>query len=199
MLLRGGSRTVSELAAALALTSNAVRIQLTGLERDGLIRVSGSRPGTRKPTIIYDLAPEAERLFPKIYGPVLRYLMDELAERLPPKKVEQMTRAVGHRLAAEHRLAVKASNFRDRVAQAVTLLCDWGGFCESEGQNGKIIVRCSHCPLALVAAGHPEMCRLLETALAELLNVPVQQRCQTEPTLQCYFEIAAPLVETAPR
>src|SRR5262249_7994149 len=122
LLLRDGSRTVGELAAALGLTNNAVRTQLDRLERDGLVRPSGSRPGPRKPSITYDLAREAERLFPRVYGPLLRHLLDELADRLPGKKREEVARAVGHRLAAEHRSAVRAENLLGRVAQAVTLL-----------------------------------------------------------------------------
>jgi predicted ArsR family transcriptional regulator len=190
-LLRAGSRTVNELAAALGLTDNAVRTQLDRLERDGLVRPSGTRPGTRKPTITYDLTPEAERLFPKVYGPILRHLLDELAERLPAKKLEEVARTVGHRLAAEHRSAVGAGNLAERVAQAVKLLGEWGGFCQSAGEDGRIAVRCSACPLALVVGGHPEVCQLVEAVLADLLGVPVQQRCRTDPSPQCHFEIGA--------
>lgn len=192
LLLRAGSRTVNEMAAELGLTDNAVRTQLDRLERDGLVRPSGTRPGTRKPTITYDLTADAERLFPKVYGPILRHLLDELAERLPAKKLEEMARTIGHRLATEHRLAVNADNLPDRVAQAVTLLGEWGGFCQSAGQDRMIALRCSACPLALVVVGHPEVCRLVETVLADLLSVPVKQRCRTEPAPQCYFEIGAP-------
>src|ERR671923_249009 len=79
LLLRRGSRTVNELAGALGLTDNAVRTHLTTLERDGLVYPSGTRPGTRKPNITYDLTPEAEQqLFPKMYGPILRQFLDEL-------------------------------------------------------------------------------------------------------------------------
>src|SRR5438445_7935002 len=173
LLLRGGSRSVNELAAALGLTDNAVRTQLLVLERDGLVRPSGRRPGTRKPTITYDLTPEAGRLFPKLYGPILRHLLDELAAGLSAKKLDQLARAVGHRLAAEHRSAVQGENFSDRVAQAVTLLGEWGGFCESKRQDGKVVLRCSDCPLTLVVAGHPELCHLVATCLTELFGVPV--------------------------
>src|SRR5438045_8727510 len=86
LLLRRGSRTVNELAEALGLTDNAVRTHLTNLERDGLVQASGSRPGTRKPNVVYDLAPEADQLFPKMYGLILRSLLDILAEREGPKK-----------------------------------------------------------------------------------------------------------------
>src|SRR5438105_192220 len=40
LLLRGGSRTVSELAATLSLTESAVRTQLDRLARDGFVRSS---------------------------------------------------------------------------------------------------------------------------------------------------------------
>src|SRR4051794_33336088 len=90
LLLRGGSRTVNELAATLGLTDNAVRVHLTTLERDGLVRASGRRPGVRKPTVTYDLTAEAEHLFPKVYGPLLRHLLDELAERFSAKKRDEL-------------------------------------------------------------------------------------------------------------
>jgi predicted ArsR family transcriptional regulator len=153
LLLRAGSRTVNDLAAALGLTDNAVRTHLTALERDGLVRPSGTRPGTRRPTITYARTPEAGRLFPKVYGPLLRHLLDELAERLPAKKLDDTARAVGHRLAEECRAAVRADTLSDRVTQAVALLGEWGGFCTPERQDGKVILRCPDCPLALVVAG----------------------------------------------
>jgi predicted ArsR family transcriptional regulator len=190
-LLRRGGRTVNDLAADLGLTDNAVRTQLDRLERDGLVHPSGTRPGTRKPNITYGLAPEAERLFPKMYGPVLRQFLDVLAERLPAKKREDIARAVGHRLAAEHRSAVRAERLEDRVAEAVAVLGERGGACGPEKRDGKLAVRCFDCPLAAAVAGHPEVCRLLETMLADLLGVPVRQRCEAGPAPQCVFEIGA--------
>src|SRR3712207_8581849 len=50
-LLRRGTRTVEELAAALGLTDNAVRAHLAALERDGLVRQAGPPgPGARPPS-----------------------------------------------------------------------------------------------------------------------------------------------------
>ena len=99
-LLRRASRTVEELAQALGLTDNAIRAHLASLERDGLVRQQGVRRGARRPSYAYDLTPEADRLFPKPYAPVLGQLLDVLAERLEPAEVEALLRAVGRRLAA---------------------------------------------------------------------------------------------------
>src|SRR5215212_4771854 len=82
-LLRRGRRTVDELAGDLDLTDNAVRAHLAALERDGLIRQTGTRRSGGKPAYAYDLTPDAERLFPKAYGPILCGLLDVLVERLP--------------------------------------------------------------------------------------------------------------------
>ena len=42
MLLRRSGRTVDELAKALGLTNNGVRVHLAPLERDGAVRQRGS-------------------------------------------------------------------------------------------------------------------------------------------------------------
>jgi predicted ArsR family transcriptional regulator len=187
-ILRRGSQSVNDLATALEVSGNAVRTHLDRLERDGLVRPSGTRPGVRKPTTIYDLTPEAGRLFPKMHGEILRQLFDVLAESLPAKKLDEVVRATGRRMAEENRSAVQADKLQDRVAEAIAVLGAAGGACESE-VNGKFIVRCFDCPLADAVVGHPELCRLVETMLADLLQVRVQQRCQAEPTPQCVFEI----------
>src|SRR6266581_530224 len=92
MLLRRASRTVDELAKALNLTDNAVRAHLATLERDGIVRQGGVRRGSRKPSSIYDLAPEAEQLFPKAYDPVLQHLLEVLGERIPADEMETLLR-----------------------------------------------------------------------------------------------------------
>jgi predicted ArsR family transcriptional regulator len=189
--MRSNDRTVKELAKVLGLSTNAVRTHLDRLERDGLVNPSGTRPGTRKPNITYRLTPEAERLFPKMYGPVLRRLLDVLAERLPTKKLDEIVRSAGRSMAAEYRMAVKADKLEKRVAEAIAVLGEGGGACAPEKTDGKFVIRCNDCPLVQVATGHPEICRLLEAMLSELLRVRVKQRCQPEPSPQCVFEVYA--------
>src|SRR4051794_38712284 len=95
-LLRRGDRTVDDLARALELTDNAVRAPLSALERDGLVRQGGVRRGRGKPAYSYELTAEAERLFPKADGPLLRLLLDVLAEQLPSKAFDDVLNEVGH-------------------------------------------------------------------------------------------------------
>jgi predicted ArsR family transcriptional regulator len=189
LMLRRESHSVNELAKALSLTDNAVRAQLTALERDGLVRQSGTRPGKRKPNVIYDLTAKAEHLFPKVYGLILRHLLDVLNDHVSPKKLDEIVRTVGHRLAPDVRPAVPAGRTQDHIGRAVAVLRELGGFCEQAGGDGKIVLRCFDCPLAVAVVDHPEVCRLVETVLADVLGVPVHQRCQSDPSPQCYFEV----------
>lgn len=193
LLLRQECCTVNDMAEALALTDNAVRSHLLALERDGLVRQSGSRPGKRKPNVVYDLTEKAAHLFPKVYGLILKHLLDVLKERTPAKKLEEVVRAVGQRLAPNYRPALRARKRQERISQAIKVLNDIGGFCaeSGQGQDGTVMLRCSECPLAIAVVGHPEVCLLVETMLTEVLGVPVRQRCQSEPAPQCNFEIEA--------
>ena len=185
-LLRRGVTTVEELARELGLTDNAVRSHLAALERDGLIVQSGVRRGVGKPAFTYALTSDAERLFPKAYGALLRLMLDVLAERLPPDTLDDLLREMGHRLAAGQ--ATSTGDLRERVDGATALLGELGGLATVEEQGeGFVILGCS-CPLAAAVEGHPETCLLAETLLADVIGVPVRQTCDTE-TLQCRFEV----------
>jgi predicted ArsR family transcriptional regulator len=188
-LLRRGSHTVNELAAALELTDNAVRAHLTAMERDGLIHHSGIRAGTRKPNMIFDLTREAEQLFYRAYGPVLGELLTVLGKRLSAQKVGNVLREVGHRMAARYGPAQPGATVPERLQQAATLLGELGGLAEVEQQDGGLALRGFGCPLAAVVAGHPELCRAMETLLTDIVGAPVRERCQREPTPQCYFQV----------
>jgi predicted ArsR family transcriptional regulator len=187
-LLRRSSHTVDELAMALDLTDNAVRAHLATLERDGIVQQSGMRRGSGKPASVYDLAPEAEQLFPKAYGQVLQNVLDVLSERMPTDEVETLLREVGRRIAAGWN--VPSGDLRVRLEAAVEVLNELGGMAEIEEGDGHYCIRGYSCPLAAVVPGHPVVCRLAETLLTELVGVPVQEHCDNAEIPRCRFTIA---------
>jgi predicted ArsR family transcriptional regulator len=187
-LLRGATCTVEELAARLELTDNAVRAHLISLERDGLLRQSGVRRGARKPHFTYSLTQEAERLFPKAYDALLNQLIDVLKCRLSEEEMEDVLREVGRSLAAGAPSDGR-DDLRGRVWSALKVLEAIGGVAESELQDDKIIIHSGGCPLATAVAVHPEVCRLTETLIAEIVKAPVTEHCNREGAPQCRFEI----------
>lgn len=186
-LLRRASRTVEELAQELHLTDNAVRSQIATLERDGLVQQSGWRRSSSKPATIYDLTPAAEELFSKAYGPVLRQLLQELNERMEASEVEALLRATGRRLAAQWPLP--RGELHARVEAAVSVLNGLGGLTELQRRDGTYIIQGYGCPLAAAVPGHPEVCRLVETLLTDLVGMPVHEQCERIETPHCYFVV----------
>lgn len=185
-ILRSAPCTVDELATKLELTDNAVRAHLLTLERDGLVRQGGLRRGPRKPHFTYELTEEADALFPKAYDALLNQLIAVLKNRLSPSEIEDVLREVGRAVAAD---APEAQDLESRVKIALKVLQAIGGAAEVEQQDNKTMIVASGCPLAAAVAVHPEVCRLAETLVAEIVKVPVEEKCDREGRPKCRFEI----------
>lgn len=186
-ILRGSACTVDELAIKLELTDNAVRAHLLTLERDGLVHQSGLRRGPRKPHFTYTLTPDADSLFPKAYDALLNQLLAVLKNRLSPAEIEEILREVGRAVASG--APAGGEDLGSRVQSALKVLEAIGGAAEVENAEDKIVIRSSGCPLAAAVAVHPEVCRLAETLVAEIVGVPVEEHCDREASPKCRFEI----------
>jgi predicted ArsR family transcriptional regulator len=190
-LLRGSACTVNDLAAAVELTDNAVRAHLLSLERDGLVRQTGTQRGARKPHFAYELTPEAERLFPKAYDVLLNRLITVLKGRLGAEAVVEVLREVGRSLAGTRGEERSADDLEARLARAVGVLDAIGGAPTVVREDGDVSIRSRACPLAAAVAEHPEACQLAEALVAEIVGVRVEERCERGPSPRCCFEIAA--------
>ena len=80
---------------------------------------------------------------------------------------------------------------RKRVQTALKVLEAIGGAAEAEKHGDKIVIRSNGCPLAAAVSVHPEVCRLAETLLSEVVKVPVVEQCNREGRPKCRFEIDA--------
>jgi len=197
LLLREQPRTVAELAEELELTGNAVRAHLGTLERDGLVQQKGERAAYRKPHFSYELTVEADELFTKAYGPILTEVVGVLKERSGTGEAEAVLREVGRRLA--HQDAPEdGARFEERLDQAVDKLGKMGSQATVVREGGKIEVRSGSCPFSAAVGDHGEICKMLETFLAEIIGGPVRQICQRDPSPQCCFEIQAPAAGGTP-
>jgi predicted ArsR family transcriptional regulator len=188
---------VEELATALDLTDNAVRAQLAAMERDGLVRQSGERKGTRKPAVEYQLDPEAETALSRAYVPLVAALMQVLATRLSPAELERVLRDAGRR-AAEG-LPRPGGNAEERVRAASRVLDALGGLTEVATGNGGWTIQGAGCPLAKLVGRHPEACIALEALVAELTGLPVREACYRGERPACRFEVKSPPVSARGR
>jgi predicted ArsR family transcriptional regulator len=189
-LLQSGGSTAEDLASRLGVSKSAVRVQLTAMERDGVVVRTGKRPGTTRPSYIFELTPESRRFLSKAYLPVLTELVGELEASLPPDQLHSILRRTGKRLAVGLAAGRKAAgDLRARVAKASELMNTQLGAHTHVERNGHYVIRGSACPLAALTSQHPAVCLAVRSWLAEIIGAPVHECCERSSQPRCRFEI----------
>jgi DeoR family transcriptional regulator, suf operon transcriptional repressor len=188
-LLRGGGLTADEIAAKLGLTRSAIRAQIIGMERDGAVRRAGQRPGTTRPSHVFELTPEIEQLLSSAYIPLLTQLVAVFTDGLPAQQLESLLRQAGRRLAAElSRGKRPTGSMADRMAIASEMLNDELGAMTHVERNGRVLLRAVGCPLAVLTGKHPGVCLAMESLVAEVVGAPVRECCDRSDRPHCCFE-----------
>lgn len=199
LLLCRGPQTVSDLAARLDLTDNAVRAQLARLQRDRFVQPAGSRHGVRRPHVEYELTGKARDLFPRAYEPALRHLMHALIDRLPPAASRDLLLETGRRALGQYLRPLAARGPRQRLMEAVEQLNGSGFGIILTQDGGRTVVRACSCPLASVTASRPEVCAAFAQALGEFLGTEVHEACERGAAPQCCFRLASDKKLSRPR
>ncbi len=189
-LLQVGPLTAEDIAPKLELTRSAVRIQIAAMERDGVVRKAGKRPGVTRPSHLFELTPEVEQLLSKAYIPVLTHLVDVFASSLPAQQVESLLRGTGTALANEMSAGNASSGgLMERMARASELMNEHFGALTHVEANGSIRIRGAGCPLSALTGKHPGVCLAIESFVSEIVGAPVSECCDREGRPRCCFEI----------
>ena len=188
--LRRGLATVEELARAVGLTENGIRVHLATLERDGWIRGEGVRraEGPGKPATLYRLAPEAEPLLSSAYRPMLLALLGVLYDREKPAQLRALLRETGRRLGAE--LAQAGSPGQKTADRIAAILGAMGGEVEVEEEGrGRLMVRGLGCPVSEAVRITPAACSAVTALLEGALDASVIECCDRSGSPRCCFEV----------
>jgi predicted ArsR family transcriptional regulator len=189
-LLRSGPLTVDDIASALRVTPSAIRMLITSLERDGVVRRAGQRPGTTRPSHIFELTPEAEEVLSTAYVPLFAKLVDILSVALPATQLETILREAGKQLADElSRGRRPAGNLETRVAIASEMMNEQLAATTHVEATDPYVIRAFGCPLAALTGNHPGVCVAMESLVSEVVGVPVRQCCDRSDRSHCCFEI----------
>lgn len=186
-LLRREQQTVDQLARVLGVTDNAVRMHLEALEREGVVRQVGvRRSGTAgKPATLFEVTPEAETSYSRVYAPVLSTLIGTLADRFSARELEAVLRETGRRLGG---LQSPDAELMERARAASALLNQLGALTTVHSANGSgVVLRGATCPLAVAVAAHHEVCMAVEELVSALVGTKAQRQCVYSPKPACRF------------
>ena len=188
LLLRNGEMTVNSLAEKLGLTDNAVRTHLLSLERDGLIAQKGSVKGFRKPHYIYGLTENARDLFPRPYGELFNRLLSSLRSVLSPSAFLERIRDVGTGIGRENKAGTELDR-DEKLTHALAAIESLGGAASAVKNNGDIVISSESCPFAEAVVEHPEVCKIAESMIAEIVDGEVTETCDRTASPKCRFLI----------
>ncbi|HTK25589.1 MAG TPA: hypothetical protein VL327_03460 [Pyrinomonadaceae bacterium] len=188
MRLRNGGRSVNDLAADLGLTDNAIRANLLTLARDHLVESAGTVKTVRRPYVVYQLTDEARHLFPKSYDSLFNRLLEAVKVRFSPASISGLMSEVGKKIGSGAAVSADA-DLDERVAKTLTALEELGGAAVVERDNGKIWIKSQSCPFSDAVAEHPEVCRMAEAMVEEIVGLPVEEFCDRTNHPKCCFAI----------
>jgi predicted ArsR family transcriptional regulator len=190
-LLRGGNRSVDELAAELGLTDNAVRAHLAILQREQIIESTGVRRegSVGKPATIYAIAPGAQPLFSRAYSPLLSALLVELRTDTVPSAMRRLLKRVGRRMAPRERAV---GTLEARVRAGSNLLNELGGSTQVAREANAFVIRGHGCPLSEAVVACPETCGAVTQMLSEVTGTSVVESCDRNGPPNCLFRVPTP-------
>lgn len=202
-LLRRKERSVEELAEELGVTDNAVRAQLTVMEREGVVQQAGVRHtgAVGKPAMLYAIRPAAASLFSTAYAPTLRALLQSLESRMSAKELEALFEDVGRRLAGGDAPGAEPSVHRRRddrslearAQDAARVLTALGAEIDVERTRDGMLLRGHACPLSEAVRQQPGVCKAITQLVIETTGAHVEERCQRSRDeggpMRCCFEI----------
>lgn len=170
-------QTVQDLMVALRLTRTAVISHLRVLQAEGLVARRGLRRGQRRPSIVYETTPSADRAFPQAYEEFAAAVLKALKET-DPSALRAALQRVGEGWIERDRHRVKGLKGQARVEAIRQILAERGFLPVVERIDGAYVIREHNCPVLRVAVDHAEVCDVVHRWMEALVGAPLTRvRC----------------------
>jgi predicted ArsR family transcriptional regulator len=111
-----------------------------------------------------------------------------LVAELPRDRGDALRREVGRRLARGAGGQASGSP-EERARAAAAVLNALGGDVDVVVADGTLRLQGHGCPLSAAVARRPEVCRAVETLVAEVAGSPVRQCCRHGARPSCCFAV----------
>ena len=185
-----GTVTIAELAEAVGVSPVSIRHHLSSLQADGLIAGNEVRHGVGRPHLAYSLTEAGLERFPSKYVRLSGRLLDELKTTLPADAIEAMFSRIAETIAADIAPKLADKPLEEKKSLLVELLGEEGFMARWNVVGEKYQLTEYNCPYFRVGQKHPEVCRIDETLISQLLAVPVEKgSCLLNGDEHCTFTI----------
>jgi len=191
-LLKDHRCTINELALAVDINPISVRHHISRLQAEGLVTSEEERHGVGRPRQVYYLTESGLEQFPTRYLRLTIRLLEQLKENLPPKMVNQLFSQMATDLVEEYSRSVNLQGLstEERLDLIHDLLKEEGFEIEWERQDDQYLIREINCPYLHVGQTHPEICRIDQTLISTMLNMPTEKvKCVLDGDNHCTYVV----------
>jgi predicted ArsR family transcriptional regulator len=166
-----GPTNVPRLAKLRGVNQNAVRQQLSMLQREGLVEVRVEKRRVGRPTQLYALSDKAEALFPQAYGPLALTLLRQLRDVDGEKKIDQLFDRRTKALVATYRKRLAGKSLGEKWQELARIRAEEGYMARVEGKG----LTEHHCPIAAIAREFPQVCKFEMRLFQAVLGTPLDR------------------------
>lgn len=153
--------TVDDISQKLAITRNAVRQHLAGLESDALVALGSTRPSGGRPQQLYVLTDKGKELFPRRYSWFAQLLIESMKLERGAENLNKRLSAIGVGVAAQLRAQKPALKTRaEKVEELSAVMEDLGYNARNTSVPGKPpVIEADNCVFHALAMKNPDICR----------------------------------------
>lgn len=192
-LLKQHRCTIKDLALSVDINPISVRHHIAKLEADGLVTSEDERHGVGRPRRVYYLTEEGREKFPTRYMRLTTRLLQQLKENMPDQMVNELFSDMAEDLAQEYAHSVELDGLpmEDRLELVKVILSREGFDIEWERIGDRYHIREVSCPYFHIGQDHPEVCRVDQTLISSVLNVPAQKiECLLDGDRHCTYVVS---------
>jgi predicted ArsR family transcriptional regulator len=174
LIKRRGPQRAADLAAALSITSEAVRQQLERLDAEGLVGATLERRGLGRPAQVWSLSPKGDARFPDAHAELTVRLIEAVRSELGDEALERLVVARerdSRRLYAAEMEG--AADVAERIARLAAIRTREGYMAEWRRDDDGFVLTENHCPICAAAKACRGFCRAELEVFQEVLGPEV--------------------------
>lgn len=191
-LLKNHRCTINELAEEVEINPISVRHHISRLQAEGLVALEEERHGVGRPRQVYFLTEAGIEQFPTRYLRLTIRLLEQLKESLPPKMVNELFSQMAADLVEEYTQTadIQDMSIEQRLELIHDLLRDEGFDIEWERRDDQYFIHEINCPYLHVGQNHPEVCRIDQTLISTMLDLPTEKvKCILDGDNNCTYVV----------
>jgi predicted ArsR family transcriptional regulator len=170
--------SIASIAEGIGFTYEAVRQQVTALEREGWARAEYEQPAQRtvgRPLARYRLTVAGEHLFPKQYDALANTLIATAAKSMGPDVVRALLATVTEHQVRSWRPMLEGLTLEQKLEALRELYHKEDPFTSVERTGTELRLVERNCPFLNTALEHPALCSTSVSTLRMLLGYHVER------------------------